>query len=98
MRTAQQLYEGIATGDGTVGLITYMRTDSVYLADEAITELRELIVDRYGQEALPKSPRAFKSKAKMLKKLTKLSAQPHACACLKNLSRIYPLINLSSMS
>ncbi|AKP72278.1 DNA topoisomerase 1 [Piscirickettsia salmonis] len=64
MRTAQQLYEGIATGDGTVGLITYMRTDSVYLADEAITELRELIVDRYGQEALPKSPRAFKSKAK----------------------------------
>jgi len=64
MRIAQQLYEGIDTGSGLVGLITYMRTDSVNLAQEAITELRELIAERYGKENVPDEPRIYKTKAK----------------------------------
>ncbi len=64
MRVAQQLYEGIDTGGGAVGLITYMRTDSVNLAQEALTEIRALIAQRYGANNLPASPRLFKTKAK----------------------------------
>ena len=64
MRTAQQLYEGIDIGMGTVGLISYMRTDSVSLANEAIAEIRDLIKLRYGDDMLPKSPRMFKTKSK----------------------------------
>jgi DNA topoisomerase-1 len=64
MRIAQQLYEGVDIGNGAVGLITYMRTDSVNLADEAIAELRGFISERYGADQLPKSPRQFKTKAK----------------------------------
>jgi DNA topoisomerase-1 len=64
MRTAQQLYEGIDTGSGAVGLITYMRTDSVHLADEALEELRGFISDRFGADQLPPQPRTFKTKAK----------------------------------
>ena len=64
MRTAQQLYEGIDTGDGAVGLITYMRTDSVNLSQEALQDIRQLIQDRYGADQLPAKPRAFKSRSK----------------------------------
>jgi len=64
MRTAQQLYEGIDIGGETVGLITYMRTDSVNLAGEAIEELRHFIGERFGKKALPDAPRSFKTKAK----------------------------------
>ncbi|MEW7980300.1 MAG: type I DNA topoisomerase [Candidatus Sedimenticola endophacoides] len=64
MRTAQQLYEGIDTGTGAVGLITYMRTDSVHLADEALEELRAFISERFGAAQVPKQPRMFKTKAK----------------------------------
>ncbi len=64
MRIAQQLYEGVDIGSGSVGLITYMRTDSVNLAEEAVGELREFITERYGKDDLPKQPRAFKTKAK----------------------------------
>jgi len=64
MRIAQQLYEGVDIGNGAVGLITYMRTDSVNLAEEAVTELREFIAERYGKDDLPKQPRVFKTKAK----------------------------------
>jgi DNA topoisomerase-1 len=64
MSIAQQLYEGIEIGTGTVGLITYMRTDSVNVAAEALTEIRELIAKRYGKENLPDEPRVFKTKAK----------------------------------
>ncbi|MES9878523.1 MAG: type I DNA topoisomerase [Candidatus Sedimenticola sp. PURPLELP] len=64
MRTAQQLYEGIDTGSGAVGLITYMRTDSVHLANEALEELRGYITERFGSEQLPKDIRTFKTKAK----------------------------------
>ena len=64
MRIAQQLYEGIDTGEGAVGLITYMRTDSVTLAQEALDEIRETIAQRYGQDKVPKEARTFKTKAK----------------------------------
>jgi DNA topoisomerase I len=64
MRTAQQLYEGIDIGDGQVGLITYMRTDSLNLAAEAVTQIREVIVQLYGQPGLAEEPRAFKTKSK----------------------------------
>ncbi|HFA6909168.1 TPA: type I DNA topoisomerase, partial [Neisseria gonorrhoeae] len=53
MRTAQQLYEGIDVGQGAIGLITYMRTDSVNLADEALTEIRHYIENKIGKEYLP---------------------------------------------
>src|SRR5262249_26022173 len=52
MRTAQQLYEGVDIGEGNVGLITYMRTDSVALASEAVTEIRATIEKLYGRESL----------------------------------------------
>jgi len=65
MRVAQKLYEGIALpGEDQVGLITYMRTDSVTLADVALTEIREIIAERYGKENVPDEPRTFKTKAK----------------------------------
>ena len=65
MRVAQKLYEGIdIAGEGTVGLITYMRTDSVTLASIAIDEIRELIAERYGVENVPEEPRTFKTRAK----------------------------------
>jgi DNA topoisomerase-1 len=66
MRVAQQLYEGIDIGgdEGTVGLITYMRTDSVVLAKEAQDEIREFIGERYGKNNVPEVPRVYKTKSK----------------------------------
>ncbi len=64
MQVAQQLYEGIDIGSGTVGLITYMRTDSVNLSADAIQAIREDIVKRYGPSYCPDSPRTFKTKSK----------------------------------
>lgn len=64
MQIAQQLYEGIDIGNGLVGLITYMRTDSVNLANEALDELRATITERYGKQNLPKQPHLYKTKAK----------------------------------
>lgn len=64
MRMAQQLYEGVELDSGSTGLITYMRTDSVNLAQDAITEIRELIGDRYGKNNVPDEARIYKTKAK----------------------------------
>ena len=64
MRTAQQLYEGVDIGEGSVGLITYMRTDSVALAAEAVTEMRATIERLYGKEALAEEVRVYKTKSK----------------------------------
>ncbi|MDD9909985.1 MAG: type I DNA topoisomerase [Ahrensia sp.] len=64
MQTAQRLYEGIDLGGETVGLITYMRTDGVQIAPEAVTEAREVIGDTYGAIYLPDKPRHYSSKAK----------------------------------
>ncbi len=65
MAVAQQLYEGLPLGDeGSVGLITYMRTDSTNLAASAVAEARDYIRERYGDAYLPESPRVYKSRAK----------------------------------
>ena len=64
MQIAQQLYEGLEIEGGAVGLITYMRTDSVVLAGEAVSEIRDLITKRYGADAVPDEPRQFKNKSK----------------------------------
>jgi DNA topoisomerase-1 len=65
MRVAQKLYEGIELpGEGNVGLITYMRTDSVTLADVALAEIREFIAERFGADNVPAEARIFKTKAK----------------------------------
>jgi DNA topoisomerase-1 len=64
MRTAQRLYEGVDFGEGPVGLITYMRTDSVSLAGEAIGDIRKAIARIYGPEAVPASPRQYRTKSK----------------------------------
>ncbi len=64
MRVAQQLYEGVDIGEGQVGLISYMRTDSLNLSQEAVGQIREVIVNLYGKEGLSDEPRAFKTKSK----------------------------------
>ena len=64
MRIAQELYEGVELpGEGAIGLITYMRTDSPRVADQAITDVRAHIGERYGTDFLPDKPRYFRKKA-----------------------------------
>ncbi len=64
MAIAQQLYEGVdITGEGTVGLITYMRTDSLRISEEAIAAAKTFILGRYGQSYYPKTARRYKAKA-----------------------------------
>lgn len=64
MRLAQGLYEGINLGAETVGLITYMRTDSVSLANEAVNAIRSFVKDKYGEDYVPNQPNSYKSKSK----------------------------------
>jgi DNA topoisomerase-1 len=65
MRVAQKLYEGVALGDeGTVGLITYMRTDGVSLSVDAVAEIRDVIARDFGTQALPDKPVLYQSKSK----------------------------------
>jgi DNA topoisomerase I len=64
MALAQQLYEGIDLGEGAVGLITYMRTDSTNVAEMAQTEARQFITERYGEKFLPPEPPKYQTKAK----------------------------------
>ena len=64
MRTAQKLYEGVDFGEGPIGLITYMRTDSVSLAGEAIADIRGVIARLYGADAVPDAPRQYRTKSK----------------------------------
>ena len=65
MRVAQKLYEGVELpGEGQVGLISYMRTDSVTLAEVAVAEIRDVIAERYGNQNVPDEPRTFKNKSK----------------------------------
>src|SRR3990167_6212457 len=64
MQIAQQLYEGIDIGEeGSIGLITYMRTDSVTLAQESVTEIREAIAARFGKEFVPSEPQIYKTRS-----------------------------------
>jgi DNA topoisomerase-1 len=64
MRLAQQLYEGVDFGEGSIGLITYMRTDSLSLAVDAVREMREVIAKEYGAEAVAEEPRIYKTKSR----------------------------------
>jgi DNA topoisomerase-1 len=64
MKVAQSLYEGVAVGKVVTGLITYMRTDSVTLSKEAVTEMRGYITKNYGPDYLPKSPVVYRSSSK----------------------------------
>ena len=63
MKAAQELYEGVEVeGHGAVGLITYMRTDSIRISEEAKAAAAQLIRERYGEEYLPQKPRTYKTK------------------------------------
>lgn len=65
MRVAQKLYEGVSLGEqGTVGLISYMRTDSTHLSQEAVAELREVIARDFGPDALPAAANEYRTKSK----------------------------------
>jgi DNA topoisomerase I len=65
MQVAQKLYEGVAIGDeGTVGLISYMRTDSVSLSQDALVEIRDVIARDYGTQAVPDKPNVYVTKSK----------------------------------
>lgn len=81
MRIAQQLYEGIDIGEGAVGLITYMRTDSVNIASIALDEIRAVITERFGEEAIPKSPHLYKTKAKNAQEAHE-AIRPTSCAII----------------
>lgn len=64
MMVAQQLYEGVDIGDeGSIGLITYMRTDSVRISDDALSDARKYIQENFGKDYLPSKPRHFKTKS-----------------------------------
>jgi DNA topoisomerase-1 len=64
MMVAQSLYEGVRTPDGTSGVITYMRTDSLNLAQEAVSAVRGIIENRFGAKYLPPEPKVYNKKAK----------------------------------
>ena len=64
MMVAQALYEGVKTPSGTSGVITYMRTDSLNLAHEAVTAVRGVIESRFGEKLLPKEPKVYTKTAK----------------------------------
>jgi len=95
MAIAQQLYEGLPLGnEGSVGLITYMRTDSTHVAASAISETREFIGEKYGAKFLPPKPRSFVRKAKWAQEAheairpTKIYRQPE---------RLRPFLNPSQL-
>ncbi|VAW07272.1 DNA topoisomerase I [hydrothermal vent metagenome] len=100
MRCAQKLYEGIDIGGETVGLITYMRTDGVNIAKEAIFSCRDVITSEYGENYVPAKPRFYKSKAKNTQEAheavrpTSLKRMPkHVAARLdEDQRRLYELI------
>jgi len=101
MAIAQQLYEGLPLGkEGSVGLITYMRTDSTHVATSAISEARKFIGEKYGAKFLPSKPRSFAKKAKWAQEAheairpTKIYRQPEQLKQFLNPSQLtlYELI------
>ena len=101
MATAQQLYEGLPIGaEGSVGLITYMRTDSTQVAHSAIQEIREYISRKLGREYLPSQIRIFRKKAKGAQEAheairpTSINREPQALKSFltRDQSRLYDLI------
>jgi DNA topoisomerase-1 len=106
MRVAQRLYEGIDVGGETIGLITYMRTDGVQIAEEAITATRGVIAADYGERYLPPSPRRYQTKAKNAQEAheairpTDLATRPRQVRSSLDAdqARLYELIWLRTMA
>ena len=101
MALAQQLYEGLNVGsEGSVGLITYMRTDSVNVADTAVRETRDYIRQRFGKEYTPDKPRAYRTRSKNAQEAheairpTSVERTPQAMAAYldRDQLRLYTLI------
>ena len=98
MQAAQKLYEGVDIGGETVGLITYMRTDGVQAAPEALEEARGVIAGIYGREYVPESARHYKTKAKNAQEAheairpTSLNRNPGKLRLEGDLGRLYELI------
>ena len=101
MAIAQQLYEGLPLGkEGSVGLITYMRTDSTHVAASAISEARDFIREKYGAKFVPPKPRSFARKAKFAQEAheairpTKIYRQPEQLKPFLDLAqlKLYELI------
>jgi len=106
MRVAQRLYEGIDIGGETVGLITYMRTDGVYIDGSAISAIRSQIASQYGKEYLPEAPRAYQNKQKTAQEAheavrpTDASRRPRDVAKYldRDQARLYELVWLRAMA
>ncbi len=106
MRLAQQLYEGVDMGGDTVGLITYMRTDGVQLAKEAVQAIRGQIKSEFGENYLPAAPREYQSKAKNAQEAheairpTDISLTPAKVARMLNpeQAKLYELIYKRAMA
>src|SRR5262245_53325357 len=106
MRLAQRLYEGAAVDGDTVGLITYMRTDGVQMAEEAITAIRRLIGSDYGDRYVPDAPRRYQTKAKNAQEAheairpTDLSRRPREVARFveADQAKLYELIWLRAVA
>ena len=98
MQAAQKLYEGVDIGGETVGLITYMRTDGVQSAPEALAEARAVISALYGKDYVPESPRLYKTKAKNAQEAheairpTSMERNPGRLRLDSDLGRLYELI------
>ncbi|HEY2708352.1 MAG TPA: type I DNA topoisomerase [Caulobacteraceae bacterium] len=98
MQAAQKLYEGVDIGGETVGLITYMRTDGVASAPEALAEAREVIAGIYGAPYVPESARHYRVKAKNAQEAheairpTSLARNPGSLRLESDLGRLYELI------
>ena len=98
MQAAQRLYEGVDIGGETVGLITYMRTDGVQSAPEALAEARSIIANLYGADHVPETPRYYKVKAKNAQEAheairpTSLERNPGRLRLEPDLGRLYELI------
>jgi DNA topoisomerase-1 len=98
MQAAQKLYEGVDIGGETVGLITYMRTDGVQTAPEALDEAREVIGGLYGKEYVPEKPRIYSTKAKNAQEAheairpTSLARNPGRMRLEGDLGRLYELV------
>ncbi len=95
MQAAQKLYEGV---DETGGLITYMRTDGLFVSPEGIAQAREVIADRFGPAFVPSEPRYYKTKAKNAQEAheairpTNIARHPDSLRLEGDLQRLYELV------
>ena len=90
MRTAQQLYEGIEIDGSSIGLITYMRTDSVSLANEAVNEIRHVIGEQFGAKGLPEAPRVYKAKSKNAQEAHEAVRPTSAARLPRQMAKVLP--------